>query len=128
YAKVSIGFLLIQDMLATVAVLFVSSSANSGHVTLEDFMPLAIKGGALLGGMIFIRYLVLPHLNWVIGKSQEFLFIFAIAWALGTAVLSARAGFSLQIGALLAGMSLASMPYATEIASRLKPLRDFFIV
>lgn len=128
YAKVSIGFLLIQDMLATIAVLFVSSSANSGHVTLEDFMPLALKGSALLGGMIFVRYLILPHLNWVIGKSQEFLFIFAIAWALGTAVLSARAGFSLQIGALLAGMSLASMPYATEIASRLKPLRDFFIV
>lgn len=127
YAKVSIGFLLVQDLLATVAVLFVSSS-SSGHITWDDFKPLALKGGALLAGVTIIRYLVLPRLHKLIGKSQEFLFIFAIAWALGTAVLSARAGFSLQIGALLAGVALASMPYATEVASRLKPLRDFFIV
>jgi Kef-type K+ transport system membrane component KefB len=127
YAKVSIGFLLVQDLLATLAVLFISSSA-SGHVTWDDFLPLAIKGGGLLLGLIIIRYLILPQMNTLIGKSQEFLFIFAIAWALGIASLSARAGFSLQIGALLAGVSLASMPYATEIASRLKPLRDFFII
>lgn len=127
YAKVSVGFLLIQDLLATVAVLFVSSSA-SGHITLEDFLPLAAKGGALLGGMIIIRYLVLPHMNGIIGRSQEFLLIFSIAWALGIATLSKKAGFSLEIGALLAGIAIASMPYATEVASRMKPLRDFFLV
>lgn len=127
YAKVSIGFLLVQDLLATLAVLFVSSSA-SGHVTFDDFKPLAIKGGALLLGVTLIRYLVLPRLHKLIARNQEFLFIFAIAWALGTAVLSEKAGFSLQIGALLAGVALASMPYATEVASRLKPLRDFFII
>lgn len=127
YAKVSIGFLIVQDFLVTLAVLFVSSS-SSGQITLEDFIPLATKGGALLGGLIIIRYAVLPSLNSVIGKSQEFLFLFAIAWALGIATLAKAAGFSLEIGALLAGITIASMPYATEVASRLKPLRDFFIV
>jgi Kef-type K+ transport system membrane component KefB len=127
YAKVSIGFLLVQDLLATLAVLFVSSSA-SGHITFEDFLPLATKGIMLLSGLVLFRYLILPHLNNLIGKNQEFLFIFSIAWALGIATLAERAGFSLQIGALLAGITFASMPYATEVASRLKPLRDFFIV
>lgn len=127
YAKVSVGFLILQDFLATLAVLFVSSS-SSGSVTLQDFVPLATKGGALLGGLIIIRYLILPHLNSLIGKSQEFLFLFAIAWALGIATLAKTAGFSLEIGALLAGITIASMPYATEVASRLKPLRDFFLV
>lgn len=127
YAKVSIGFLIVQDFLATVAVLLVSSSSN-GHITLESFMPIAIKGSLLLVGLIIFRYLILPHLNNLIGKSQEFLFLFSIALALGIATLSKEVGLSLEIGALLAGMTIASMPYATEAASRLKPLRDFFIV
>lgn len=127
YAKVSVGFLIVQDFLVTMAVLLVSSS-SSGNITLDDFVPLATKGGAFIGGLIIIRYAVLPSLNKVIGKSQEFLFLFAIAWALGIATLAKTAGFSLEIGALLAGMTIASMPYATEVASRLKPLRDFFIV
>lgn len=127
YAKVSIGFLIVQDFLATLAVLIVSSS-SSGQITLQDFIPLATKGGLLLGALIIFRYLVLPHLNSLIAKSQEFLFLFAIGWALGIATLAKSAGFSLEIGALLAGITIASMPYATEVASRLKPLRDFFIV
>src|SRR5690606_36105011 len=120
-------FLIVQDFLATLAVLLVSSS-SSGQITWQDFLPLASKGGALLGGLIIFRYLLLPHLNSLIARSQEFLFLFSIAWALGIATLSKSAGFSLEIGALLAGMTIASMPYATEVASRLKPLRDFFIV
>lgn len=127
YSKVAVGFLIIQDFLVTLAVLLVSAS-SSGSITLADFMPLAAKGGALLLAMIIFRYLILPRLTKLISKNQEFLFLFAIALALGVATLAKEAGLSLEIGALLAGMTLASMPYATEVASRLKPLRDFFIV
>lgn len=128
YAKVAVGFLIIQDFLVTLAVLLVSSSGTSGSVTFADFLPLATKGGALLIGLLAFRYGILPLLTNIISKSQEFLFLFAIALALGIATLAKSAGFSLEIGALLAGMTFASMPYATEVASRLKPLRDFFIV
>jgi voltage-gated potassium channel Kch len=37
-------------------------------------------------------------------------------------------GFSIEIGAVIAGLSLSSSKYQPEIASRIKPLRDFFIV
>ncbi len=127
YAKVSIGFLIVQDLLVTLAVVFVSSS-GSGSVTLHDFLPLAGKGSILLGGLIIVRYQILPYLNGLIAKSQEFLFLFAIGWAVGLATLFKTTGFSLEIGALMAGVAMASMPYATEVASRLKPLRDFFLV
>lgn len=127
YAKVSIGFLLIQDLLATLAVVFVSSSA-SGSITLDDFIPLASKAGLVIAGLVVARYAILPHLNATIAKSQEFLFLFSIGWAIGIATLFQSIGFSLEIGALIAGITLASMPFAPEAASRLKPLRDFFIV
>jgi hypothetical protein len=54
--------------------------------------------------------------------------LFAIGWGLGISAVFAFVGFSLEIGALIAGIMLASLPYSTEISSRLKPLRDFFIV
>ena len=54
--------------------------------------------------------------------------MFALGWGLGFAALFEKVGFSIEIGALLAGVSLASLPYSSEMASRLKPLRDFFIV
>ena len=37
-------------------------------------------------------------------------------------------GYSIEVGALVAGVTLAASPFAYEIASRLKPLRDFFII
>ena len=54
--------------------------------------------------------------------------MFAIAWGFGVATLFEMSGFSLEVGALFAGVSLAGLPYAQEIAARLKPLRDFFVV
>jgi voltage-gated potassium channel Kch len=60
--------------------------------------------------------------------SQELLFLFAIGWGFGVASLFEYGGFSIEVGSLFAGVSLASLPYAQEIEARLKPLRDFFVV
>ncbi len=54
--------------------------------------------------------------------------MFAVAWGFGIANLFGLAGFSHEVGALFAGVALASLPYATEMSTRLKPLRDFFVV
>src|SRR5690606_16936461 len=58
----------------------------------------------------------------------EFLFLFTIGWGLGLAALFKQAGLSLEIGSLIAGVMLAPLPYAQVAASRLKPLRVFYIV
>jgi Kef-type K+ transport system membrane component KefB len=127
YGKVAIGYLLIEDILATLILVGVSSSGQ-GALTMSVFLRLVGKIVSLLVCLIMIRWFVLPKLNSIIARSQEFLFLFAIGWGLGIAALYSWAGFSLEIGALIAGVMLASLPYATEISSRLKPLRDFFIV
>jgi hypothetical protein len=61
-------------------------------------------------------------------ESQELLFLFAISWGFGIATLFEISGFSLEVGALFGGVALATSPYVAEIASRLRPLRDFFVV
>lgn len=127
YGKVAIGYLLIEDILATLILVGVSASGN-GELTMTVFLELMAKIIGLGIGILLIRMLILPRLNAIIARSQEFLFLFAIGWGLGISALYSWAGFSLEIGALIAGVALASLPYATEISSRLKPLRDFFIV
>jgi Trk K+ transport system NAD-binding subunit len=71
---------------------------------------------------------LLPKLKAQIEGSRELMLLSGLAWGLGFAVLFEKVGFSVEIGALLAGMSIAGLPFSGEIGVRLKPLRDFFIV
>jgi len=127
YGKISIGFLLVEDLIATMVLIGASASAKGG-LDVSNIGWLLTKLALLVGGLVLMRMVILPKLNRFIANSQEFLFLFAIGWGLGIATLFSWAGFSLETGALLAGVTLASLPYAQEIGSRLKPLRDFFIV
>jgi Kef-type K+ transport system membrane component KefB len=127
YGKISIGFLLVQDVIATIA-LVVASTASSTGFTPSTIVELLIKGTLMLLALWLVSTKVLPHMNKIIAGSSEFLFLFAIGWGFGVATLFAEAGFSLEVGALAAGVALAPMVYSQEVGSRLRPLRDFFIV
>lgn len=131
YGKISTGFLLIQDIFAAVALLVISML---GSTTLQDGNILSIVGPLLFKGIALfaILYLISEHLisKLIIfaAKSQELLFVFSIAWGIGMASVFYILGFSLEIGALVAGIIIASSDYSEEIASRMKPLRDFFVL
>ncbi len=127
HAKIATGFLLVQDIIATFALLFVSAN-GSGGLNAEDLIELSLKGLSVVFLLyIFTKYL-LPLFTKTISGSQELLFLFSIAWGLGIGAIFKQSGFSLEVGALAAGIALSQFSYAQEAASRLKPLRDFFIV
>jgi len=127
YGKISVGFLLVQDFVAIIALVIISSLSTG-----EDFfgtMGLTLlKGGILIAILAPISIYVLPKFQKFLAKSQEFLFIFSIAWGLGMASLFYFAGLSIEVGALLAGVLLSVSSYNLEISSKLRPLRDFFII
>jgi Kef-type K+ transport system membrane component KefB len=127
YGKITIGILLIQDIVATVVLIFVTARSQ-GAFSYTTLLTLAGKSLLIIVPMFLISYLVLPRLKKLIAASQEFLFLFAIGWGFGAASLFQHLGFSIEVGALFAGVALANLPYAQEIASRLRPLRDFFVV
>lgn len=127
HGQIAIGIILIDDMVATFALLFVA--AGAGHALgAGDIGTLVLKGIGLIAIFTLIGAKILPKLGKFMAGSQELLFLFAIAWGFGVATLINKAGFSIEIGALFAGVMLAHLPYAAEIGARLKPLRDFFIV
>jgi Kef-type K+ transport system membrane component KefB len=127
YGKISIGFLLVQDLIAVFILLGVTTlSGGSGLETMAyDIM---INGVILLGILSFIGIFILPRAGKFIASSQEFLFLFSISWCMAFAALFSYFNFSVEIGALVAGVMLSLSPYHDEIVSKVKPLRDFFII
>ena len=128
HGKLTIGTLLVQDIAAAIALILITSANNVEGLALGNLASLSIKGVVIGSVMYWVTRHILPRFQKFIAGEQETLFLFTIAWGLGGATLLAKAGFSLEIGALLAGVLLATMPYAQEISSRLRPLRDFFII
>jgi len=125
YGKISIGFLLVQDLIA-IMIMVVISSLSSGS---GDKLYGTILGGLfLLAILIPISSFVLPKLSDFFANSQEFLFIFAISWGFGLSLIFLYIGLSIEVGALIAGIMLSLSPYSREISLKLKPLRDFFII
>lgn len=127
YGKIIIGILLVQDILAALALLLVTSKAGAGFSP-GHFGELFLKGALVAIPFFLVAGFILPKLHKFMAGSPETLFLFAIGWGFGSAALFEQVGFSLEIGALLAGISLSTLPYAQEISARLRPLRDFFIV
>src|SRR3989344_2698262 len=127
YAKIAIGFLLVQDLIAALLLLGIPLfSAGGGTLVL---ITQFVSTGSLLVAFVMLasRFFVSKVSNFL-AQSQEFLFLFAITWGMGIAALFQGLGFSLESGALVAGVALASLPMRHEISARLTPLRDFFIV
>lgn len=126
YGRIAIGFLIVQDIIAMIILMVVSSSRQGFNlgVIFENF---AI-GVGLVVALFLLGIYALPKITNIIAKSQEFLLLFSVGWCLILAALFHYLGFSMEIGALLAGITLASSPYKYEISAKMKPLRDFFIV
>jgi len=130
YGKISVGFLLVQDFVAILILIIVSSigSGGSSAGVGELFFWTILKGAGIIVLLGPINYFILPKLGNFLSKSQEFLFLFAIAWGFGISILFLYAGFSIEVGALIAGILLSLAPYSYEMSSKLKPLRDFFLI
>jgi len=127
YGKISIGFLIIQDLIAMLILMVISSSSNGLNFKTLIFGTI-LKGIGLLGLLFLIGIYVLPNITKAFARSQELLLLFSISWCLALSALFNYLNFSMEIGALLAGITLSLSPYRYEISSRMRPLRDFFIV
>lgn len=127
YGKVAIGILLIQNLAAIIALVFVSARSE-GIFSPHELTFLAIKGLLVVIPMFLLSTYILPKTTKFIATNQELLFLCAIGWGFGIAALFEYLGYSIEVGALFAGIALANLPYVQEITSRLKPLHDFFVI
>ncbi|MBU6388964.1 cation:proton antiporter [Patescibacteria group bacterium] len=129
HGRLSIGILLFQDLIAIFGTVLLSGidSGDSGSTML--FISLIILKTAALFGVLWIlsRYF-LPHLFSRIAHSTELLFMASLAWCFLVTFLVYQYGFPIEVGAFLAGVSLAPLSYSLDTINRLRSLRDLFVI
>ena len=127
YGRISIGMMLVQDFVAILILIALSGLAESTGTTFAVVKTLLI-GIALFAAMGWLGQRVFPYLFDKVARSQELLFLMSIAWVFGVVTVVSSLGFSIEIGGFLAGLALANASEHYQIASRVKNLRDFFIL
>lgn len=123
--EVMISILLFEDILAILTILILYSSNGGAHI---EALLLPLKTCAFaLGAWSFVRYILLP----LMGRFDiisEYIFLVSLGWCLTAAQLAESFGLSHEIGAFIAGVSIATSPISLIIAEGLKPLREFFLI
>ncbi|WP_321276753.1 cation:proton antiporter [Thiomicrorhabdus indica] len=130
HGRVAIGFLIVQDIVVILAMIALTAMGQAQSISglgYEAFMVL-IKGALMLATVALLMRYVIPGLLKKLAHSAELLILFAIAWALFGASAGKLLGFSQEVGAFLAGVSLASTHYRELIGARLVSLRDFLLL
>jgi len=122
-----VSILLLQDMLAIGVLLALESLGNPDSLVSETLL-LVLGLPALAAVAWLVSTKVLTRLFLRFDQIQEYLFLVAIGWCLGIAELATIVGLSHEVGAFIAGVTLATSPIARFIAEALKPIRDFFLV
>lgn len=125
HGRIAVGFLVVQDLIVALLLMIIPLLVKNGEVFEVEKLLMAFGLFALI---VPFGVFVLPPLCRRLAKSQELLFLFSIAWVLLLAMLFEFFHISIEIGALLAGVTLAAFPFAYEMKARMKPLRDFFLL
>jgi Kef-type K+ transport system membrane component KefB/voltage-gated potassium channel Kch len=122
--RVTLGVLIFQDLYA---IAFLAIQPNLQNLEALLLLRSLVAGVALVGGAWVMATFVLPAYFRVIAKSSELVVVSAMAWCFLVAGVAGWAGLSKEMGALIAGVVIASYPYGTEVISRVGGVRDFFL-
>jgi Kef-type K+ transport system membrane component KefB len=129
HGRIAVGFLIVQDLLVIVAMILIVALGTPSDRPVLGQVALTFVGGVvfLLAVALIARYVLPRILDWL-ARSQELTLLFGVAWAMALAAVSSGLGLSMEIGAFVAGVALASTPYRESIGARLISLRDILIL
>jgi Kef-type K+ transport system membrane component KefB len=125
--RLAVGLLIFQDIWAIVFLALQPSFAN------PSIVPIAMTFGGtfiVVASATIIARFVLPRAFHIVARSPELVVTLALGWCFGVGLFGANLGklsVSMEMGALIAGATIATSPYAYEVISRVVHLRDFFV-
>jgi Kef-type K+ transport system membrane component KefB len=135
--RLAVGLLIFQDIWAIVFLALQPSFANPSVAPIL----LTFLGTAILATLAtFVARFLLARAFHVVARSPELVVTLALGWCFGVGLFGANLGtfahavgldieiaVSMEMGALIAGATIATSPYAYEVVSRVVHLRDFFV-
>lgn len=123
-SRITLGILVMQDFLA---IGFMALQPNLSQLQVSTLGISFLKVGLLVSISWCLAKYVLPFVFRKVSRNPELLLILAMAWCFGLCGVADYLGLSLEMGALVAGISIASFPYHLDVAAKIASLRDFFI-
>jgi Kef-type K+ transport system membrane component KefB/Trk K+ transport system NAD-binding subunit len=131
HGRIAVGFLIVQDLAVILAMIGITAIGGAG--TTEQSLivhaaTIVARGLAFLGALAVLAVFVLPRATTFLARSPELLALAGIAWAVALAAVGEVLGLSKEVGAFLAGASLASTPYREALGGRLVTVRDFLLL
>lgn len=129
YGQVMIGITLIEDLAVVCMTVVLPIFSGSGDDRIAKAIWTLGKALLLLIPLAFFAIKVLPRLLRRVKQTNnaELFLLVAIAICLGTAALAQAAGFSVALGAFLAGLSISGSQDLDHAHAQLVPLRDAFV-
>ncbi|PNV75383.1 cation:proton antiporter [Leptospira inadai] len=122
--RLTIGVLVLQDIWA---ILFMGIQPDLQDPRILNVMTSLLKGLALVGFAFAISRYFLSRLFLFAAAKPELILITSIAWCFLLCGIAEKAELSKEMGALIAGVSIAAFPYGVDVISKLSGIRDFFI-
>ena len=131
YGRIAVGVLLVQDVAVVIALTLLAGLEDPTTLALATVGRGVVRAAIAMTGLLAAAYVatryLLPGLFRWLGASMEGLFVWSLTWCFAF-ILGARAlGLSIEIGAFIAGISLAQLPYSHELVRRVHPLVNFFL-
>jgi Kef-type K+ transport system membrane component KefB len=131
YGRIAVGVLLVQDLAVIIVLTFLAGLASGTEITLGGVgwsLLLAFGGMALLVAVaVGASRWVLPRAVGWIADSAEGLLIWSLSWCFLLVILAEVLHLSPEIGAFLAGVGIAQLPYSHSLRRRVHPLMNFFL-
>jgi len=129
YGRVMIGITLVEDLAVVLMTVLLPSFGGSEQGRFAKAAWTLGKALILLIPLAFLAMKVIPILLRRAKRtgSNELFLLVALAICLGTAALAQAIGFSVALGAFLAGLAISGSKDLHEAHDRLLPLRDAFV-
>lgn len=141
HGKLDVGILLVQDIVVVIilAVLAAGQPDDLAAVGTTLVLVLTLVAIVTVAAVAASRYL-LPRVFRRIADNKDIFFLVALSWAFLFVFVSdeinlfvepligQQAYLSIEMGAFLAGLSIAQLPYSKELQDRVNPLTDLFVM
>ncbi len=128
HGQIAVGFLIVQDILVIIAMVLIAAIGSSEGAVDRSIPVLVIGSIVFIAAAVLISKYVLPRVLAWLSKSQELTLLFGVSWAIGLAAISHSLGLSMEIGAFIAGVALASTPYRESLSAKMVSLRDIMVL
>ena len=129
YGRIAVGILIVQDILVVAAMVVIVPIGTPGEGSVVTDLVVTLASSAVFLGVIAFasKFVLEKVLDWI-SKSPELTLLFGVAWAIVLAAISILIGLSMEIGAFVAGVSLASTAYRESLGARMVSLRDVMLL